>query len=91
MKTVVTICEHEDSVSVFYDTEWKVTLGCEEAHVGYVHDVILKWATALSRGKIAPSPVWQLILGGIITWYSDEPGEEKVPSHGEDEEEEDAV
>lgn len=90
MKTIVTICEHDEAVSIFYDQEWKLTLGCEEAHVGYVHDTLLKWARALARGKVAPSPVWHLILGGIVTWYSDSPGVESSASvdANSDEEEE---
>lgn len=85
MKTIVTICEHDEAVSVFYNEEWKLTLGCEEAHVGYVHDTLLKWARALARGKVAPSPVWHLILGGIVTWYSDTPGDEVNPNAVEEE------
>lgn len=88
-KTIdVTIVEHDDSVSIFYDGVWKLTLGCHEVHVGFVYDIMLKWVTNISKGKIAPSPVWHMILGGLVTWYSDEPGESKTRDDDSEVEEE---
>jgi hypothetical protein len=85
--TKVTVAEHEDSVSILYDDKWQLTLWCRESHVGFVHDTMFKWAVNLSKGKIAPSPVWHLILGGIVTEYSDEPGESITKDDGKEEKE----
>lgn len=74
----VTIIEHDDSVSVLYNDVWQLTLWCDEAHVGFVHDMLLKWATNISKGKVTLSPVWQMILGGIVHEYSYDPGESKT-------------
>ena len=84
--SVALIREGDECVDVFIDGNWAGTFGCEEKDVSYVFKILVKWYENIAKGKWTPSPVPLLLLSGIITWYSNEPGEEMSLSE-EDEDE----